>query len=407
MKISREELSWSLYDVANSAFATVVMAGFFPILFKLQTTAIGKEKSTFFLGLANSIVSIIIAFLFPVLGNISDKRNSKKLFLFILTILGAFFTSLITLSNRWETSLNFYIIASIGFFGANVFYDSLLTHISKNENRDFISSLGYSLGYLGGGIIFLFTILIYQNKINFLNIEPIKLSFLITGIWWLLFSIPLFSFVKEIKFLQKEKKEKFFSFFKKKENKQIILFLIAYWFYIDGVDTIIKMSVDYGQSIGISSNSLILALLMVQFLGFPFALIYSIFAKIINTKNAIIIAIIGYILITFLGIMMKNSLHFFILAFLVSIFQGGIQALSRSYFSNLITEKEAGKLFGIYNMVGKFATIIGPFLVGSFTLMFKNHRIGISSILILFIIGLFLFLISTKENSLSKEGKNA
>lgn len=392
------ELAWTIYDFANSAFATVVMAGFFPIFFKSLFINQTSEVSTFFLGLGNSLSSIIISIFFPLLGALSDIKNNKKHLMLALAFVGIIFTSLLFIVEKnWYLAFTFYVIATIGFAGANVFYDSLLNKISTPERRDFISSLGYSLGYLGGGLLFLITIIIYQKPENF-NLPDkniaLKLSFLLVGIWWLIFSIPSLFFIKE----KKDKTiDNFISFIKKPLNKKIILFLIAYWCYIDGIDTIIKMSIDYGMSIGLSTNMLILALLMVQFLGFPFAILYSLLAKLIKTKNAIILAITGYTLITIFATFMNNIIHFFILAFFVSIFQGGIQALSRSYFSNIISENESGKLFGLYNLVGKFATIVGPFLVGQTTLLTRNHRIGISSIIVLFIAGLILFILSSRE----------
>ncbi|MGC8770179.1 MAG: MFS transporter [Brevinematia bacterium] len=401
--LEKGELAWTMYDFANSAFATVVMAGFFPIFFKSLFINQSSEVSTFFLGLGNSISSIIIAVFFPLLGALSDIKNNKKNSMLAMAFVGIIFTSLIFMVEKnWSIALTFYVIATIGFAGANVFYDSLLNKISTPERRDFISSLGYSLGYLGGGLLFLITIIIYQKpelfKLTDKNIA-LKLSFLLVGIWWLIFSIPSLFFIKE----KKEKMtDSFIEFIKKPLNKKIILFLIAYWCYIDGVDTIIKMSIDYGMSIGLSTSMLILALLMVQFLGFPFAILYSLLAKLIKTKNAIILAITGYTLITIFATFMNNIIHFFILAFFVSMFQGGIQALSRSYFSNIINENESGKLFGLYNLVGKFATIVGPFLVGQTTLLTRNHRIGISSIIVLFIAGLILFILSSKETTDAK-----
>ncbi|MEJ5283808.1 MAG: MFS transporter [Brevinematales bacterium] len=401
--LEKGELAWTMYDFANSAFATVVMAGFFPIFFKSLFINQSSEVSTFFLGLGNSISSIIIAVFFPLLGALSDIKNNKKNSMLAMAFVGIIFTSLIFMVEKnWSIALTFYVIATIGFAGANVFYDSLLNKISTPERRDFISSLGYSLGYLGGGLLFLITIIIYQ-KPELFNLPDkniaLKLSFLLVGIWWLIFSIPSLFFIKE----KKEKTtDSFIEFIKKPLNKKIILFLIAYWCYIDGVDTIIKMSIDYGMSIGLSTSMLILALLMVQFLGFPFAILYSLLAKLIKTKNAIILAITGYTLITIFATFMNNIIHFFILAFSVSMFQGGIQALSRSYFSNIINENESGKLFGLYNLVGKFATIVGPFLVGQTTLLTRNHRIGISSIIVLFIAGLILFILSSRETKDAK-----
>ncbi len=409
--LNKKELSWATYDFANSAFATVVMAGFFPIFFKSQFAVENSTTlSTFYLGLGNSIISLLIAILFPFFGTLSDRKNKKKAFLFIFEIIGILSTSsLFFIDRNWQWALILYIIGSTGFFGANVFYDAMLVDITTEKKLDFVSSAGYALGYLGGGILFLISIILYQNPALLGTTDKtfsIKTSFLLVGLWWLLFSPPIFFNTVEKRKISSTSSiiQDLFSIIKNfKIHKKAILFLIAYWCYIDGVDTIIKMSVDYGISLGLSSSSLIIALLMVQFLGFPFALLYGQASKKIGAKNSILTAIAGYIVITILGILMTKEFHFFLLAFMVSVFQGGIQALSRSYFSTLIPAGETGKFFGFYNMVGKFATIFGPFMVGFFTLVTKNHRAGVASIIFLFLIGGFILLL----NKDLKEEKNA
>ncbi|MGC8766007.1 MAG: MFS transporter [Brevinematia bacterium] len=400
--LSKKELSWTMYDFANSAFATVVMAGFFPIFFKTQFASENSNTlSTFYLGLGNSLISLLIATSFPFLGAISDLKIKKKTFLFILEMAGVLATCfLYFITQNWLLTLILYITGSIGFFGANVFYDAMLKEVTTEKRFDIVSSMGFALGYLGGGLLFLFSILLYHNPAVD-KIFAMKISFVMVGLWWLIFSLPLL-FQKEerkthIYFSGSIIKEVFSIFKNFKAHRKIILFLIAYWCYIDGVDTIIKMSVDYGVSLGFSSASLIIALLMVQFLGFPFAILYGGLAKKIGTKNSILVAICGYITITTFGMLMTKELHFFILAFMVSIFQGGIQALSRSYFATLIPENESGKFFGFYNLAGKFATIFGPFMVGFFTLITKNHRVGIASIILLFLIGGIVILAETKS----------
>ena len=411
--------SWAIYDWANSAFATTVMAGFFPLFFKAYwANPDNPTESTFYLGLANSFASIIIAAFAPLLGAIADKGSSKKKFLILFAFLGIIMTGGLSIvkQGHWEMAVMLYVLASIGFSSANTFYDSFLPHLSqKKEKLDWISSLGYGLGYIGGGLLFLLNVLMFLNPDLFgLSSQAlaIKISFLTVAIWWAVFTIPIYLFVPE------PKVNNDISFFKSirlgwdqikntfneiRQYKYILLFLISYWFYIDGVDTIVKMSVDYGLSLGFESDSLITALLIVQFIAFPATLLYSFFGEKIGTKQAIYFAIIGYSLITVLGYFMQYKWHFYVLAIFIGFFQGGIQALSRSLYARIIPKDKTAEFFGFYNMLGKFAAVIGPALMGIVTFYSGNARVGILSILILFIIGLLLLIkvdIEKAENSL-------
>lgn len=394
--------SWSLYDWANSAFVTTVVAGFFPIFFKeYWANPENPQQSTFYLGLANSVASIIVAALAPFLGSIADKGSAKKKFLLFFAFLGVLMTGCLWFVNSgmWPLAVFLFISASVGFSGGNIFYDALLVTVASPKKIDFVSSLGYGLGYIGGGLLFAVNVLMYL-KPDWFGIPDgttaIRISFITVAIWWALFSIPIFLFVKE------EKTEntlpivravsagwrQLLSTIKDIRHLKVVgMFLLAYWFYIDGVDTVIRMAVDYGTSLGFASSSLITALLIVQFVAFPAALLYNLFAKRIGVKRAIFVAIIGYSCITVLGFFMKQVWQFYALAILVGLFQGGIQALSRSYYSRLIPESKAAEFYGFYNMLGKFAAVIGPLLMGTVTLVTKSNRLGILSLLILFLIG--------------------
>jgi len=398
-------ISWAMYDWANSAFATTVMAGFFPIFFKEYWADPNlPHQSTFYLGLANSIASIIVAALAPFLGAVADRGSAKKKFLFFFAFLGVVMTGSLYMvaQGHWMQAVIFYVAATVGFAGGNIFYDSLITGVSSDKKMDFTSTLGFGLGYIGGGLLFLLNVLMFQFP-EFFGIPgkamAVKLSFLSVAIWWAVFSIPLFLFVKEPK---AEKGAPLVQAFVQgwqqlittlrdiRHLKVVALFLLAYWFYIDGVDTIIRMAVDYGKSLGFDSGSLIAALLMVQFIAFPAAILYGFFSMRIGTKKAIMVAIFAYIIITVMAFFMTQKWHFFALAACIGLFQGGIQALSRSFFTQIIPAGKSAQFFGFYNMLGKFAVVIGPVLMGSVTILTGNARYGILSIIVLFIAGAFL-----------------
>ena len=398
-------LAWSLYDWANSAFATTVMAGFFPVFFKeYWSTTDNVTLSTWYLGLGNSIASILVAALAPFIGAIADRGTAKKKLLIFFAFLGIIATGGLWIVNQghWQMAILFYIIASIGFMSGNIFYDALLPVVATKEKYDYASSLGYSLGYIGGGLLFLINVLMYLQP-HYFGIADgataIRLSFISVAVWWAIFSIPLILFVKEPTIHEpigifssiKEGWSQLVSTLSKiRQFKVVVTFLMAYWLYIDGVDTIIRMAVDYGTSIGFPASSLITALLLVQFVAFPATLIYSRFASKIGIKNALYTAILGYTLITIFGAFVSKEWHFYVIAVFIACFQGGIQALSRSLYSRIIPKNQAAEFFGFYNMLGKFAAIIGPPMMGYIGLITGNPRLGILSIVILFILGGFI-----------------
>ena len=403
MKDSKKTIwAWSFYDWANSAFATTVMAGFFPVFFKSYwSTGATVQQSTFYLGMANSIASIIVAALAPILGAIADRGSIKKKLLIFFAFIGCIMTGSLWFvrAGYWQLAILFYITGTIGFSGANIFYDSLLPGIASEKKVDYVSSLGFGLGYIGGGLLFLLNVAMYLKPEMFGipdAVTAIRIAFLTVAIWWAVFSIPIILFVKEPdkdkgvslgKAVSSGFRQLAETFRQIRYLKVVSLFLVAYWFYIDGVDTIIRMAVDYGASLGFPSESLIVALLIVQFVAFPATLLYNMLSKKTGIKKALLIAIAAYSLLTILGFFMQTTLHFYFLAVAIGLFQGGIQALSRSYYSRLIPEKQSAEFFGFFNMLGKFAAVIGPALMGTITLVTGSNRVGILSIIILFIAG--------------------
>lgn len=409
-----------MYDWANSAFATTVMAGFFPIFFK-QFWSAGADTtvSTARLGLANSIAGILVALSAPLLGAIADKGTSKKKFLLFFAYLGVVMTSALYMVSRgnWPLAILIYVLANVGFSGGNIFYDALITTIASEDRMDFVSALGYSLGYLGGGILFALNVWMTLNPKIFGFSDPgeaVKFSFLTVGVWWAVFSLPIFLFVREpgpgeetseIKSVRAGFEQLKETFQEIRHLKTIFLFLVAYWLYIDGVDTIVRMAVDYGISLGFETKDLIVALLIVQFVGFPSAIGFAYLGGKVGTKRAIFVAIICYLFISVWGAFIKSETEFYILAVIIGLVQGGIQALSRSYYARLIPVDKSAEYFGFYNMLGKFSAVLGPVFLGVVGLLVKSmgyssdlaSRAGITSISLFFLTGgLMLYFVDEK-----------
>jgi len=366
--------SWALYDWANSAFATTVMAGFFPLFFKAYwANPSNLSESTYILGLSNSIGSIVVAALAPFLGAIADKAGAKKKFLALFAFLGIVMTGGLWMvqQGQWLMAVLVYAVAAIGFSSSNLFYDSLLPAIASKEKVDYVSTLGFAWGYIGGGLLFLLNVVMYLQPELFGipdGATAIRISFLTVAIWWGVFSIPVFVFVKEPRI---------------HESVGTLEAISSGWKQLR------TTAVSYGTDLGFDSSALITALLLVQFVAFPAALLYYRFANRVGVKPAIMYAIGGYALITFLAYFMNATWHFYVLAVMIALFQGGIQALSRSLYTRIIPTERSAEFFGFYNMFGKFAAVIGPFLMGYVTLMYDNPRFGILSVLVLFVLGAF------------------
>ncbi len=411
-------LAWSFYDWGNSAFSTTAAGVFAPLLFgRLVEGFLSPTDEFFWYSMGASLVSLIVAIMAPFLGAAADRMGGKKKFLFVFACLGIVMIGAMALVQlgMWVAALVIFIFAGIGFSGANIFYDSLLPSVASEKKRDYVSSLGFSLGYIGGGILFLVNLLMYATPSLFgLPVEisstgaktggllAIQLSMLSVAIWWAIFSIPIALFVKEPPVEDKVPFGKAIGAGLRqiintlrdiRRFKHVVLFLIAYWFYIDGVDTIIKMAVQYGDKVGVDDTIMALTFLLVQFVAFPMTLIFNKFAKKIGAKNGILIAIGGYSVITIFGFLMTGWQMFIGLGIMVGCFQGGIQALSRSTYSQMIPADKSAEFFGFFNMLGKFSAVVGPFLMGSITLAAvpfagdQAFRYGILAIIVLFIAG--------------------
>lgn len=398
----RSQWSWAFYDWANSAFATTVMAGFFPLFFKeYWSHDTPATVSTFWLGLGNSGASFLILVLAPVLGAIADSGGTHKRLLAAFALLGIVATGgffLIT-QGAWPWAISLYVIAIIGFSGANIFYDAMLPTLTTADDFHRLSALGYALGYLGGGLLFLVNVIMTLKPEAFglagLT-DAVRYSFLSVALWWFVFMLPLLLGVREQpatasqRVTVRQEVNKLVNTLKEiTTQRNLWMFLIAYWLYIDGVATIIRMAVDYGIAIGLPSNSLIVALLMVQFIGFPATLVFGRIGQRFGAKTGLWIGLWAYLIATICAAFMTTTLHFYLLAVVLGLVQGGVQSLSRSLFSQLIPAGKNGEYFGFLNMLGKAAAVIGPLLVGVVAATTGNSRVGLLSIILLFLSGMW------------------
>jgi UMF1 family MFS transporter len=403
-------ISWAMYDWANSAFATTVLAGFFPVFFNEYWSA-GADTTvtTARLGMANSLAGMAVALLAPLLGAMADRGSARKRFLVFFAFLGALMTASLWMVSRgeWKPAILVFVLASIGFSGSIVFSDSLLVAVAPAGERERVSALGYALGYLGGGLLFALNVLMTLRPSAFGLSGPeeaVRISFLTVGAWWALFTVPLMIYVREartrraagaVRMAVEGVRELLGTFRAIRRMRMVLLFLIAYWLYIDGVDTIVRMAVDYGISIGLSRNDLMVALLVTQFVGFPSAIAFGRIGARIGARRAIFIALGVYLFVTVWASLISSRGEFYVLAVSVGLVQGGIQALSRSLYASIIPADKSARYFGFYNMIGKFAAVVGPVLIGAAGVTIRYFgagaetatRLAITSVAILFIAG--------------------
>lgn len=410
-------VGWVFYDWANSAFATTVMVVFFPVFFKQYWSAdVSVQESTFWLGVTNGGASFLLAIMAPLLGTLGDRGGSRRKFLFAFTALGVLATAGLALlvQGQWQWAALLFALGSVGFWGGIIFYDSLLMDVAPRERLDSISGMGYAFGYLGGGVLLAINVWMTLDPPFFGLADAssaVKASFVTVAAWWALFSIPTFLFVRErgvensaakgrivsLQLIRESFAELTATFREVKRYRAVLLFLLAYWLYIDGVNTIQKMAVDYGLSIGLETSSLIQAILMVQFIGFPAALLFGWIGRRISPIVGIFVCIVVYTLVTIYATLLTTATEFFIMAAATGCVQGGIQALSRSYYGRLIPRDRAGEFYGFYNMMGKFAAVLGPLLMGTTALLTGSSRIAILSIVVLFAAGAALLLFSVRR----------
>jgi UMF1 family MFS transporter len=395
-----------MYDWANSAMITIIVTAVFPIFFA-QVAAEGLESATatrLFTG-ATTIGLVIIALLSPLLGTVADYSASKLRFLAGFLVMGAIATALMfaITPGAWLFALVLFVLANIGANGSFVFYDALLPHVARQEEMDRVSASGYAVGYLGGGLLLGFALAVIQRPELFgLPAEgtlPVRLMFLVTAVWWIVFSIPLFRRIPEPPPAPRRPEDAgrpaaALAVSKLRETirelrryRQAVIMLVAFLIYNDGIGTIIRLATIYGTEIGIDQGAMIAALVVVQFVGIPFAFLFGWLAGRIGAKRAIFIGLAAYVAISVVGYFMRTATHFLILAALVGTVQGGTQALSRSLFASMIPRQKSGEFFGFFSVFEKFAGIFGPafFLVAS--LLFGSTRSAILSIVLFFVVG--------------------
>jgi UMF1 family MFS transporter len=404
--------AWAMYDWANSAFSTTVMAGFAPILFKEYWSAGADASETSFrLGLTNSLASLFIAIMAPVLGAIADGGGRRKTFLLFFTIVGVVTTGMLVLPGRgvWEHAAIVYAIATVAFSACMIFYDALLMDVSTPGTADRVSARGFALGYLGGGLLFALNVLMTLKPHWFLLPDATaaaRASFVTVAIWWALFSIPLFVHVREKPgyaekgTVREGLLELADTFRHLRRHRNALLFLVGYWLYIDGVSTIVRMAVDYGISLGFPSSALIGALLLTQFVGFPASIWFGRIGEKFGARTGIFISIAVYIGICLWGYRLAHVWEFYALATAIGLVQGGINSLSRSLFARLSPHDRSAQFFGFYNMVGRFSAVLGPVLMGAVSARTGNPRLSMLALTTLFVAGA-LFLARVREQPLS------
>ena len=412
-KMTASERSWAFYDWANSAYTLIVVTAILPLYFKSSATQAGIDAatSTAYWGYANSFSTLIVSILAPILGTIADFKGFKKRFFIIFATLGVIFTLMLAVvpSDQWLVILICFIVTSIGFTGANIFYDAFLVDVTTEERMDRISANGYALGYVGSIIPFVISIaLIMTAQLNILPLSVTiasQIAFVITALWWGFFTIPMLKNVEQRYYAERVPNpvstsfKKLYSTFKNiKAYKPLFIFLIAYFFYIDGVHTVINMSTAFGSDLGISSTTLLIILFMTQVVAAPFTVLFGKLGGKYSEKTMIIVGIFVYIIVCFYAYFLDSALDFWILAMLVGTSQGGIQAMSRSYFAKLVPKESSNEFFGFYSIFGKFAAIIGPLLVGVTAQYTGNTNSGVFSLVILFIIGAIILLYVPKPD---------
>ncbi|MFC4321792.1 MFS transporter [Litchfieldia salsa] len=404
-RFTKQENSWMFYDWANSAYSIIISTAVFPLYYKAAATNAGvsASNSTAYLGYTIAIATFILAMLGPILGTIADYQGLKKKFFTFFFSLGVLFTALLAFipGDQWLLLLIIYTVAAVGSAGANVFYDAFIVDVTTEERMNKVSARGFGLGYIGSTIPFIISIAIIilaQNEIlPIATVTASKIAFIITAIWWGLFSIPLLRNVQQKHFIKREPKPIINSFkrlgktFKEiKKYRALFLFLLAYFFYIDGVGTIITMSTAYGSDLGITPTNLLIILFVTQVVAAPFTLLYGRLAERFTGKKMLYIGIFVYIIVCIYAYFLETTLDFWILAMLVASSQGGIQALSRSYFAKLVPKEHSNEFFGFYNIFGKFASIMGPLLVAVTAQLTGNSSSGVFSLVLLFIIGIII-----------------
>ena len=404
---TKEEKSWIFYDWANSAFSAIVAAIILPVFFKsmAESSGVSAVDATAYWGYATSLGTLICAVLAPFLGTLGDFRGMKKKLFTAFMLLGVVSTFLLALTNSWQGLLLFYVLGTLGFSGSCIYYDSFLLDVTDVSRMDRVSSVGYGLGYIGGSTIPLVISLVliqFGSGFGVPTMLATKLSFILTAVWWLVFTIPMLRHVQQKHAIEPDRDMFAHTLRNMKDtlsmivkNRSILFFVIAYFFYIDGVGTIIHMATVFGSSCGLDSMDLMVVLLVVQIVAFPFAILYGRLADRFGSRRMILFGIATYIVVCMLGFNLKEMKDFLLLAVLVGTAQGGIQALSRSFYGKLVPAEHASEYFGFFDVFGKFSAVIGPALFGIVAQLTGVTNYGALAVMFMFILGgaIFMFLV--------------
>lgn len=397
--------AWIMYDWANSAFVTTMLAAVMPVFYEsVAGKGLADNTAENYWGFTQTVATLLVALLSPVLGAIADYRGSKVRFLGVFMLVGALASVVSALIGEgdWLLASVLVIIGTVGYAGGNTFYDALLTDLVPLENRDKVSAQGYATGYIGGGLLLLVNVVMIQGweMLGFPDrTTATQLVFVTVGIWWLLFSIPLFRNVKDRPRNRGMKLGAVVrtgfgnvarTFRNIRRYPQLMKYMLAYWFFNDGINTIILMATVYGSGIGIEMSHLIIALLITQFVGFPSTLLFGRFAVKAGAKRALYVSLAVYVLIVVLGYFMSTAAHFYALAIMVGLVQGGSQATARSIYANLVPPSRSGEFFGFLSLSSKFASIAGPFVFAVTGTITGSSRLAIVSLIAFFVIGIWL-----------------
>lgn len=400
-KLTPYEKSWILYDVGNSAF-TMLVATLIPIYFNglAENAGISSADYLAYWGYAGSIATLAVALIGPIFGTLADRKNTKKIVFLIALAVGALGCALMGFAQSWLLFLVIFVIAKIGYSSSLVFYDAMLPEVTTQERMDDVSSKGYAYGYIGSCIPFILclAVVLFHEQLQISISVAMITAFLITVFWWVGTSVPLLRRYRQTAYIEKTDRpfrqtfSRLWNTLKSaRKEKQIFLFLLAFFFFIDGVYTIIDMATAYGTALGLDTNGLLLALLLTQFVAFPFSILFGHLAGKYDTGLLIKICILAYTGITVFAFFLASSWQFWTLAVLVGMFQGGIQALSRSYFAKIIPAEQSGEYFGIYDICGKGASFLGTTLVGVVSQATGKMNLGVGAIVFIFILGFFFF----------------
>lgn len=408
-KLTSLEKKWVLYDVGNSAF-TLLVSTIFPIYFNSLAESAGISDVDYlaYWGYATSVCTLIVAVLGPTLGAVADTKNFKKIIFTTAMSVGVFGCIVLGFLSSWIWFLGVFVLAKTGYSASLIFYDAMLTDVTEPERMDSVSSHGYAWGYIGSCIPFLACLGLYMGSgvLGLGTQTALLIGFIITAVWWFCSSVPLlFSYRQKYysenngHIVRDSFKRLGRTFLELAKEKHILIFLLAFFFYIDGVYTVIDMATAYGQALGLDTNALLLALLVTQIVAFPCVLIFSRIVKRIRPETIITVCIAAYFCIAVYAYWLDSEFDFWLLAVMVGMFQGTIQALSRSYFAKIIPAEKSGEFFGIYDICGKGASVIGTALVSFLSQLTGSINIGVSALSVMFLIGLILFRFSAKLNT--------